>query len=157
ELARAAERCTRDRCAQRSAPSGCALGSRPGVGVDAARQPGTRELVIQRGQIWWADLAERRGSEPGFRRPVVVIQSDAFNRSRIGTVGVAAIPPHVELSGAPGNVRLSRRDSKLPRQSVVNVAQILTLDRRFLTERVGCLPASVMAEIEAGICLVLSS
>jgi mRNA interferase MazF len=112
--------------------------------------------VIQRGEIWWADLAEPRGSEPAFRRPVVVIQSDAFNRSRIGTVVVAAITSNLELAGAPGNVRLSRRESKLPRESVVNVSQLLTLDRRFLTERVGRLPAGALAQVEAGLRLVLS-
>jgi len=112
--------------------------------------------VIRRGEIWWVDLAEPRGSEPGFRRPVVVIQSDAFNRSRIGTVVVAAITSNLELAGAPGNVRLSRRESKLPRESVVNVAQILTLDRRFLSERVGRLPANVLAQVEAGLRVVLS-
>jgi mRNA interferase MazF len=112
--------------------------------------------VIQRGEIWWADLAEPRGSEAGFRRPVVVIQSDAFNRSRIGTVVVAAITSNLALADAPGNVRLLRRESKLPRESVVNVSQVLTLDRRFLSERVGRLPASAFAQIEAGLRLVLS-
>jgi mRNA interferase MazF len=112
--------------------------------------------VIRRGEIWWVDLAEPRGSEPGFRRPVVVIQSDAFNRSRIGTVVVAAITSNLGLAGAPGNVRLSRRESKLPRESVVNVSQILTLDRRFLAERIGRLPASALAQLEAGLRMVLS-
>jgi mRNA interferase MazF len=112
--------------------------------------------VIRRGEIWWADLAEPRGSEPGFRRPVVVIQSDAFNRSRIGTVVVAAITSNLELADAPGNVRLLRRESKLPRESVVNVSQLLTLDRRLLSERVGRLPASAVGQIDAGLRLVLS-
>lgn len=112
--------------------------------------------MIQRGEIWWVDWADPRGSEPGFRRPVVVIQSDAFNRSRIGTVVVTAITSNLELAGAPGNVRLSRRESKLPRESVVNVSQLLTLDRRFLIERVGRLPASALAQVEAGLRVVLS-
>ena len=112
--------------------------------------------MIQRGEIWWADLAEPRGSEPGFRRPVLVVQSDAFNRSRIATTVVAAVSSRVELSAAPGNVRLSRRESKLPRESVVNVSQLMTLDRRFLTERVGRLSARLMAEVDAGVRLVLS-
>jgi mRNA interferase MazF len=112
--------------------------------------------VTQRGEIWWVDLAEPRGSEPGFRWPVVVIRSDAFNRSRIGTVATAAITSNVELAGAPGNVRLSRRESKLPRESVVNVSQILTLDRRFLSEWVGRLAASALAQVEAGLRMVLS-
>ena len=113
-------------------------------------------MVMQRGEIWWADLAQPRGSEPGYRRPVVLLQSDAFNRSRIGTVVVAAITSNMEMAAAPGNVRLSRRDSKLPRESAVNVSQLLTLDRRFLTERVGRLPAAVLGEVEAGLRLVLS-
>jgi mRNA interferase MazF len=87
---------------------------------------------------------------------VVVIQSDAFNRSRIATVVVAAITSSLELGAAPGNVRLSRRESKLPRDSVVNVSQLLTLDRGFMVERVARLPARIMAEIEVGVRLVLS-
>ena len=87
---------------------------------------------------------------------MVVIQSDAFNRSRIGTVVVAAITSNLDLAAAPGNVRLSRRESKLPRESVVNLSQLLTLDRRFLSERVGRLPASALAEIEAGLRVVLA-
>jgi len=112
--------------------------------------------VIKRGEIWWAELADPRGSEPGFRRPVVVVQADSFNRSQIGTVVVAAITSNLELAEAPGNVGLSRRDSKLPRNSVVNVSQILTLDRRFLAKRVSRLPGRVTEEIDAGLCLVLS-
>jgi mRNA interferase MazF len=113
-------------------------------------------VVIQRGEVWWAELAAPRGSEPGYRRPVVVVQSDAFNRSRISTVVVAAITANLALAAAPGNVRLPRRASKLPRESVVNVSQLLTLDRGFLTERVGRLPASALGEVEAGLRLVLS-
>lgn len=108
--------------------------------------------MIQRGEVWWASLAEPRGSE----RPVVVIQSDAFNRSRIGTVLVAAITGNLDLAAAPGNVRLSRRSSRLARESVVNVSQLLTLDRSFLTERVGRLPPAMLGEVEAGLRLVLS-
>lgn len=111
---------------------------------------------MQRGEIWWADLAQPRGSEAGFRRPVVVLQSDAFNRSRIATVIVAAITSNLALAEAPGNVRLSRRESKLSRESVVNVSQLLTLDRNFLVERVAGLPPRLIAEIEVGVRLVLS-
>ena len=113
-------------------------------------------MVVQRGEVWWADLDSPRGAEPGYRRPVLVIQSDAFNRSQIGTVIVAAITSHLELAAAPGNVRLARRESKLPRESVVNVSQLLTLDRRFLAERVGRISAPVLAEVDAGMRLVLS-
>ncbi|MGQ0721997.1 MAG: type II toxin-antitoxin system PemK/MazF family toxin [Candidatus Eiseniibacteriota bacterium] len=85
-----------------------------------------------------------------------MIQSDSFNRSRIGTVVVAVVTSNVDLAAAPGNVRLKRRESKLPRESAVNVSQILTLDRRLLTERVGKLPATVLGEVEAGLRLVLA-
>jgi len=112
--------------------------------------------VIKRGEIWWAELADPRGSEPGFRRPVVVVQADSFNRSQIGTVVVAAISSNLDLAGAPGNVGVSRRDSRLPRNSVVNVSQVLTLDRRFLTKRVSRLSAQVVEEIDSGLRLVLS-
>lgn len=112
--------------------------------------------MIQRGEIWWADLAVPRASEPGYRRPVLDIQADAFHRSRIGTVVVAAITSNLDLSAAPGNVRLSRRGSKLPRESVANVSQLLTLDRRFLTERVGRLPVAALGEVDAGLRLVLA-
>ncbi len=112
--------------------------------------------MIKRGEIWWAELADPRGSEPGFRRPVVVVQADSFNRSQIGTVVVAAISSNLDLAGAPGNVGVSRRDSRLPRNSVVNVSQVLTLDRRFLTKRVSRLSAQVVEEIDSGLRLVLS-
>ena len=92
--------------------------------------------MITRGEIWWAELEDPRGSEPGFRRPVVVVQADSFNRSQIGTVLVVAITSNLELAEAPGNVTLSRRASRLPRKSVVNVSQILTLDKGFLAKKV---------------------
>jgi mRNA interferase MazF len=85
-----------------------------------------------------------------------VVQADSFNASRINTVVVAAITSNVTLAQAPGNVRLTRRQSKLPRDSVVNVSQLLTLDRQFLVERVGKVPASSLAVVESGLRLVLS-
>src|SRR5712691_430334 len=96
---------------------------------------------IQRGEIWWADLPEPRRSEPGFRRPVLVVQADSFNRSRIQTVIVAVMTGNLELADAPGNVVVPARSSGLPRDSVVNVSQLLTLDRAFLTGHAGTLPA----------------
>src|SRR5215472_7446219 len=94
---------------------------------------------LQRGEVWWADLPQPRRSEPGYRRPVVVVQADSFNRSRIQTVIVAVITSNVELAQAPGNVLLPARSAGLPRDSVVNVSQLLTLDRSFLTEPAGTL------------------
>jgi mRNA interferase MazF len=113
-------------------------------------------LVITRGEIWWAELDDPQGSEPGYRRPVVVVQADSFNKSHIGTVVVAAITSNRDLARAPGNVGLPRRDSKLSRNSVVNVSQLLTLDRRFLTKKVSRLSEQVMKGIDAGLRLVLS-
>ena len=112
--------------------------------------------MIRRGEIWWAELVDPRGSEPGFRRPVVVVQADSFNRSQIGTVLVVAITSNLELAEAPGNVVLSRRASRLPRKSVVNVSQMLTLDKGFLAKKVSRLSAQVMEDIDRGLSLVLS-
>lgn len=110
---------------------------------------------LQRGEIWWADLPEPRRSEPGFRRPVLVVQADAFNRSRIQTVIVAVVTSNLALGEAPGNVVLPARSSGLPRDSVVNVSQVLTLDREFLTVRAGVLPARLRTRVDAGLRLVL--
>src|ERR1700722_18978786 len=110
---------------------------------------------IQRGEIWWADLPEPRRSEPGYRRPVLVVQADTFNRSRIQTAIVAAITSNVELAEAPGNVLLPARSAGLPRDSVVKVSQILTLDRRFLSERAGALTPRQQRFVDEGLRTVL--
>ena len=111
--------------------------------------------MIRRGEIWWADLPDPAGSEPGYRRPVLVLSSDAFNRSNIATVIVAAITSNLQLAEAPGNVRLARKVSGLPRVSVVNVSQILTLNKVRLGAKVRELPAATMTEVETGIRRVL--
>ena len=111
---------------------------------------------MKRGEIWWADLPEPRRSEPGFRRPVLIIQADSFNVSRISTVIIAVVSSNLRLEGAPGNVRLTRRQSKLPRMSVVNVSQLLTLDRTFLVERISKLSTSAMDLVDSGLRLSLS-
>jgi mRNA interferase MazF len=113
-------------------------------------------VVIQRGEVWWADLEDPRGSAPGFRRPVVVVQSDAFNRSRIGTVVVVAITSNMRLLDAPGNVLLTSRGAGLPKDSVANVSQLVTVDRDVLTEKVSQLDAATMTAIVRGIRLVLA-
>jgi mRNA interferase MazF len=110
---------------------------------------------IQRGDIWWADLPAPRRSEPGFRRPVLVVQADSFNRSRIQTVIVAVITSNLELAHAPGNVLLPARSSGFPRDSVVNVSQVLTIDRQFLTEHAGTLPPRLQGSVDAGLRLAL--
>ena len=112
-------------------------------------------MVIQRGEIWWADLDDSRGSAPGVRRPVVVVQSDAFNRSRIGTVVVVAITSNMRLLDAPGNVLLTSRSAGLPRDSVANVSQIVTVDQDVLSEKVSQLDAATMTAIARGVRLVL--
>jgi len=111
---------------------------------------------MRRGEVWWADLPEPSGSEPGFRRPVVVLQADEFNRSRIRTVIAAAITSNTTLAHAPGNVVLSQRSVGLDRASVVNVSQIVTLDKRFFAERVGRLSARKLREVEDGIRISLA-
>ncbi len=113
-------------------------------------------MVIQRGEIWWADLAEPQGSEPGFRRPVLIVQADAFNRSRIATTVAVALTSNLALVEAPGNVLVPKRASGLPKDSVANVSQVVTVDREVLTERVGRVPADLMATVDTGLRLVLS-
>jgi len=113
-------------------------------------------MVIRRGEIWWASLPQPRGSEPGYSRPVLIVQSDDFNRSRISTVIAAVITSNTRLAEAPGNVLLARKASGLPKKSVVNVSQLVTLDKTFLRERVKKLAAREFAEVENGLRLVLS-
>ena len=111
---------------------------------------------MRRGEIWWADLPAPVGSGPGYRRPVLVLQSNVFNASRIATVIVAAITSNLDLARAPGNVRLGRRQTRLAKESVVNVSQIATLDRRILTKRVASLSSETMHRVDAGVRLVLA-
>jgi mRNA interferase MazF len=112
-------------------------------------------VVISQGEIWWADLASPGGSEPGFRRPVVIVQGDAFNRSSLRTAVCVALTSNVGWADAPGNVALTARSTGLPRTSVANVSQIVTLDRTALSERVGRLSPSKLELVLAGIDLVL--
>jgi mRNA interferase MazF len=111
--------------------------------------------VIAQGEVWWADLAEPSGSEPGFRRPVVVVQGDAFNHSRIATVVCVALTSNLRWADAPGNVSLGARLTGLPKDSVANVSQLVTLDRGALTEHVGSLPAKKLELVLLGIDIVL--
>ncbi len=111
--------------------------------------------MITRGDIWWANLPEPVGSGPGYRRPVLVLQSDAFNQSRIKTVVILVITRNVALAKAPGNILITARMSGLDIDSVVNVSQILTLDKSLLTEYASHVPLAKMAKIEAGVRLVL--
>lgn len=113
-------------------------------------------MELARGDIWWADLPEPRGSEPGYRRPLLLVQSDAFNRSRLRTTIAVVLTSNVRLVDAPGNVLVPARASGLPRDSVANVSQIITVDRSALTERVGRLPSSMVEQVADGLGLTLA-
>ncbi|HNQ99739.1 MAG TPA: type II toxin-antitoxin system PemK/MazF family toxin [Trueperaceae bacterium] len=112
-------------------------------------------MVVHRGEVWWADLGQPRGSAPGFRRPVLIVQSDAFNQSRIRTVLCVMLTSNLALLAAPGNVLVENGRSGLPKDSVANVSQVVTLDRDHLVERVGQVGFDLLAEIDAGLRLVL--
>jgi mRNA interferase MazF len=112
-------------------------------------------VVISQGDVWWADLGEPVGSEPGFRRPVIVVQGDNFNRSALRTVVAVPLTSNLRWTAAPGNVRLTARATGLPRDSVANVSQLVALDRSILIERVGRLSSSKLELVLAGIDTVL--
>ena len=107
--------------------------------------------MIRRGQIWWADLAEPRGSEPGDRHPVLVLQRDEVNASRINTVVVCLLTSNPALARAPGNTVLRRRRTGLRRDSVVNASQVATLNKADLEELVGTVPRDLMDEVAEGL------
>ena len=111
--------------------------------------------MITQGEVWWADLTAPRGSEPGFRRPVVVVQGDALNRSRLATTVCVALTSNLKWASAPGNVVLDARSTGLSRDSVANVSQLVTLDKSILTERAGKVTSKKFGLILAGIDVVL--
>lgn len=111
---------------------------------------------MQRGEVWWADLDEPRGSEPGARRPVLIVQNDAFTRSRLQTVLVLLLTSNLRLVAAPGNVLIPATASGLPKDSVANVTQLVTLDRDFLTDRCGKVPTRLLTQVDAGLKLILA-
>ena len=113
-------------------------------------------MVVERGQVWWADLGEPAGSEPGVRRPVLIVQSDAFNRSRLRTVLAVVLTSNLRLVDAPGNVLIPGKPAGLPKDSVANVSQVITVDRDFLTEPAGRLRGELLKDIENGLRLVLA-
>lgn len=113
-------------------------------------------MVIHRGDVWWAELDDPRGSEPGFRRPLVVVQAEAFNASRIQTVVGVVVTSNLRLIDAPGNVLLRARSSGLLKDSVANVSQIVTVDRGVLAQRAGRLDQKIMDAIGKGMKLVLA-
>jgi mRNA interferase MazF len=112
-------------------------------------------MVINQGEVFWIDLGEPSGSGPGYRHPHVVIQNNVFNRSRINTVVVCALTSNLRLAEAPGNVLLEKGEANLARQSVVNVSQIFTVDKRDLEERIGALSRRRVQQILEGVRLVI--
>lgn len=112
-------------------------------------------VEIAQGEVWWAELPEPAQSGPGFRRPVVVVQGNPLNRSRIATVVCVPLTSNLTWAEAPGNTRLAAKATGLPRDSVANASQIITVDRSFLGERVGRLGPKQVAQILHGIDVVL--
>src|SRR5712671_5864073 len=112
-------------------------------------------MVTSQGETWWADLSDPVGSEPGFRRPVLIVQGDALNQSRIATVICVPLTSNLKWAIAPGNVSLSARVTGLPKDSVANVSQVISLDKSLLSERVSKLPRHKLELLFSGIDLVL--
>jgi len=112
-------------------------------------------MVIHQGDIFWIDLEEPKGSEPGYRHPHVVIQNNLFNRSKIGTVVVCALSSNLKRADAPGNVLLEKKEANLPKPSVVNVSQIFTVDKSQVGEYIGTLSPRRVRQILDGIKLVM--
>jgi len=111
---------------------------------------------MRRGEIWWAALPAPSGSGPGFQRPVLIVQSNPFNESRIATVIVAIVTSNLAIADAPGNVHISKSDSGLSKPSVVNVSQVVTLDRKLLRKRVRPLSGDALRRVDEGLRLVMS-
>jgi mRNA interferase MazF len=110
--------------------------------------------VVYRGEVWWADLREPVGSEPGFRRPVLIVQINRFNRSRLGMVLAVSMTTNLDLAELPGNVLVPGFDAGLEADSVVNVTQMVTVDRAFLKSRIGSLPEELMRRVDDGLRLI---
>jgi mRNA interferase MazF len=107
-------------------------------------------MVISQGDVFWLNLDEPTGSKPGYRRPFVVIQNDAFNKSKIATVVVCAITSNMKLASAPGNVQLGKGEGNLSKPSVVNISQVLTIDKDDVQEKIGQLSKKRVEEIVMG-------
>ena len=112
-------------------------------------------MVVERGQVWWADLGEPDGSEPGFHRPVLIVQDDAFNRSRLHTVIAVVLTTNLRLLDAPGNVLLPAKTTGLPKDSVANVSQVITVDRDFLLKLAGRVRGQSLQDVETGLRFIL--
>lgn len=111
--------------------------------------------ALRRGEIWWADLGEPRDSEPGYRRPVLIVQDDQFNRSNLATAIVLSLTSNLKYQDLPGNIFLSKIKSGLAQDSVINVTQMTTINKSWLDEYVSDVPASIMVQVDYGLSLVL--
>ena len=112
-------------------------------------------MNVRQGDVYWIDLDEPQGSEPGFRRPYVVIQNNVFNKSRINTVVVCSLTSNVKRAAIPGNVLLKKGEANLPKESVVNVSQVVTVDRSDLAEKIGALSSKRVQQVIEGLKLVI--
>jgi len=113
-------------------------------------------LVIKQGDIFWVDLGKPSGSEPGYRHPHLVIQNNVFNRSRINTVVVCSLTSNLQRAHSPGNVMLNKGEANLTKQSVINITQIFTVDKRDLVEKIGSISSERMTQVLEGIELLIS-
>ncbi len=112
-------------------------------------------MVIKQGEIYWVDLGEPKGSEPGYRHPYIVIQNNVFNVSRINTVVVCALTSNLKRAKAPGNVLLNKGEANLPKRSVVNISQIYTVNKSDLVERIGQVSEETLRQVLDGIQLLI--
>ena len=112
-------------------------------------------MTIRQGDIFWIDLGEPEGSEPGYRHPHVVVQNDVFNKSKIGTVAVCALTSNLQRATAPGNVLLKKGEANLKKESVVNISQIVTLNKSDLVEKIGTLSPVRIKQIVEGLRLLI--
>jgi mRNA interferase MazF len=112
-------------------------------------------MVINQGDVFWVELGKPSGSAPGYRHPHVIVQSNLFNRSRINTVVVCALTSNLKRAKAPGNILLSKGEANLPKPSVVNISQIVTVDKRYLIEKIGTLSGQRIGEVLDGIHLLI--
>lgn len=113
-------------------------------------------MVIHRGEMWWVSMPDPKGSEPGYRRPLLIIQSNDFNKSKISTIIAIAITKNLKLSHAPGNVYLSKESTDLSKDSVANVSQVITINKNYLTECIGKVSPKIMKLVDEGLRLVLN-
>ena len=111
---------------------------------------------MRRGEIWWASIGPPTGSEPGYRRPAVIISANSFNATPLKTIIVAFLTTATKRAGDPGNVRLSARATGLPKDSLLNATQIASIDRRALTQLAGRVPDGLMRDVDTGLRLALA-